>query len=343
VATSVELNALSRSEWNGFLLRQAHSHPWHTWDWTDYLVQSRGRKAMRISLHDERGGVLGLYVIILEPAFPLGIIADSIPMYHFSGPILDEDMTSDQLQEAHRRLAAFVDWKLKNGIVLHSTTRICEPELKELSCLKEWEDVGFTVKEGQTFTYLVPVDEGSIMGRYDHDFRNQVRQGARKGGTVEVNPQVDANTLYGLYLITMKEAGLKPRYARKEVASLIDAPGSIARDVYVCKYQGRPVAFAVCLTFGRTAIYWLAGMDRRFKEVRPNNLLVDEIIRNSLKRGICRIDFGGAARKGLHDFKSSIGAKPTQVFVLEKTYSRLFALHRGYTYVRSSIHDISLN
>jgi hypothetical protein len=271
------------------------------------------------------------------------MIADSIPMYHQSGPILAEGLTSDQVKEGHRRLAAFVDQKLKDGGVLHSTTRIWEPELKERTCLKEWESVGFSVREGQTLTYLVPEDEGSIMGHYDHDFRNQVRQGTRRGGTVETNPEVDANTLYELYLTTMKEARLRPRYARKEVAYIIEAPGSVARDVYVCKYQGRPIAFAVCLTFSHTAIYWLAGTDRRFKEVRPNNLLVDEIIRNSLRRGIRRIDFGGAARKGLYDFKSSIGTQPTQVFVLRKSYSRLFALHRGYKYIRSSIQNISLN
>lgn len=311
---------------------------------------------MRLSLHDGRGSVVGLFTMILEPAFPFGMdgrspfplwVADSIPVHHFSGPILAEGLTADQMKEAHRKLATFVNYELRRDGALHLAMRIWQPtfvcDCAMHACLNEWEYVGFGARKWQTLVYFMPGDESSILRNYDHDFRNQVRQGLKRGGTVEVNRQVDANEVYELYMKTRKDQGIRPNYSLPEVASLLNAPGNINRDVYVCRYQGKAVAFAVCLVFNRTAVYWLAGTDRVFKEARPNNLIMDEFIRNSLSRAISMIDLGSGIKRGLREFKLSVGAVPTPYFELTKTYSHLFDLRKGYAYFRSLVHNIALN
>ena len=325
----ITVNSLDRKAWNAFLLEQAQSHPWHSWEWSKYLALFRGRQVLRLVIYDRQGDVVGLQSIILQPTFPIGTLADSIPMYHFSGPILREDVTQNEREEIHKELIRFFDGELKRYGTVHLTVRIWESDLVDRACLRQWVYAGFNIREGQTFTYLMGENQSSIMQRYDHDFRNQVRQGFRRGGSVQLNGQIDVRTVYELYLESMAEAGARPRYSLQEVALMLNTNENRFRDVYVCKYKGEMVAFAICLKFSCTAIYWLAGMNRKFREVRPMNLIIDEFIRNSLRQDIRRIDFGGGGTKGLFHFKRSIGAKLTSVFELTRTYSNLlFRLHQ---------------
>jgi len=269
-------------------------------------------------VHESGGAVLGVCSICIEPLLWFGKRADSIPVWAVSGPILQDGLDPETKKALYEELVDHVENELKERKVLHSEIRIWDPFL-ESACLEAWLRAGYSVKNVQSLMRSVPLNETEVMSTYDKSFSKEVRQGHRRGARVEVNTQCDCDELYRLHATTMERAGSSPRYNPDEISYVLGWNNSL-RDVYLCKYEGRTIAFAISLRFNRVTIGWIAGFDRKYAGIRPMNLIFDELIRNSARQGVQTIDFGGEPTAGLSHFKRSIGANPVLCYYLNKTY-----------------------
>jgi Acetyltransferase (GNAT) domain len=317
----VLLNQLNKSAWNDFARKQPHSHFWHSWEWGEFLASFKHREILRFSVQDRDETILGLSSVCLEP---LPVLrkwgykkGDSIPVYHFAGPILANDLSERSRITVLDELIDFTTSELRKRAVLHFSTRIWNP-VSALSSFEPWQKAGFIIREHRTLTYNVPRVVSEIEEKYTHSFRWAVKAGCRRGGIVEVNRSVDPAKIYKLYQISAAEGGICPRYSLPEVEHVLSWNTDL-RDLYVCTYEEEPIGFTIALNFGKMSIYWLAGMDRKFRRINPMNLLVDQFIRNSVLKDLSIIDFGGGSGGLLH-FKESTGAGPTPTFELTKTY-----------------------
>jgi CelD/BcsL family acetyltransferase involved in cellulose biosynthesis len=74
--------------------------------------------------------------------------------------------------------------------------------------------------------------------------------------------------------------------------------------------DGAPIAGAVFLRSGPTAMYKYGASDERAWRLRPNNLILAEAIRRAAEDGCSRFDFGRSdfADAGLRAFKLGWGA-----------------------------------
>lgn len=289
------------------------------------MASFRQRQVLRFSIHGSGGDVLGVSTICIEPLTWFGKRADSIPVWAFSGPILQDGLDPQTKQALYWELINFVERELRRRGALDATIRIWDPFL-DSECLEPWLRAGYHIKEQRTLMCSVPPEESQVMKTYDNSFRRQVGQGHRRGGRVETNTPVDNEELYRLYAMTMSHAGTHPRYDLDEVAYVLNWSNDL-RDVYLCKYEGRLVGFAIFLKFNRVTILWLAGMDRISVGIRPMNLIFHELMLNSARAGMRTIDFGGGPTAGLSHFKQGVGAKPTSLYYINKTYcNRLYLL-----------------
>lgn len=316
------LNHLDKQAWNDFARKQIHSHFWHSWEWGEFLASFRRRAILRFSVHDTQGNVLGLSSVCVELLPLLGkwgnTRGDSIPVYHFSGPILEDNLTLQSRSKLYEELIDFMDRELRKRRALHFTTRIWDPFFGP-SVFEPWTRAGFQIREHRTFTYRVPQEIAKVNDGYTHSFKWAVKAGSHRGGAVEVNSTVDPTKIYELYSMSMAEGGTCPRYSLEEVTHALNWSSDL-KDLYVCKYNGKQIGFALVLKFGRMNIYWLAGMNRNFRRINPTNLIINELICESVRNRILNIDFGGGRTSGLLHFKASLGARPEPTFELSKTY-----------------------
>jgi CelD/BcsL family acetyltransferase involved in cellulose biosynthesis len=80
--------------------------------------------------------------------------------------------------------------------------------------------------------------------------------------------------------------------------------------VSIAEWNGQAIAAAVFLVFNQTVIYKYGASDPLALELRPNELILDEAIRQGAQEGRRFFDFGVTAKsnQGLRRFKSKWGA-----------------------------------
>jgi Acetyltransferase (GNAT) domain len=313
----IYLNQLNKVKWDEFLRQQTHSHFWHSWEWGEFLASFKQRRILRYSIH-EKGDIVGLCTVCIVPIPRFGRRGDSIPAWHFSGPILKHDLDLQAKKSAYSQLFKAIDGELMEKAILDMTFRIWDPSL-DRACFESLMDSGYDFEETQSWMFNVREDESQIMKTYTKHFRNQVRQGERRGAAVEVNAPVDVEELYALHEMTMVHGHTRPRYSMDEVAFVLNW-GTELKDLYLCKHEGRLMGFLVTLKFNNVTIVWLAGMDRRYAEFRPMNLMYHELMKRSARQAIRTVDIGGGVTEGVTHFKEDLGAKPMPIFVLHKKY-----------------------
>ncbi len=145
--------------------------------------------------------------------------------------------------------------------------------------------------------------------------RKKIRQGLRRGElrVCEVTDKRDVARCYGLFQQSYKAA-----HVPLADQSLFDAAFDVLYPRGMCKYwlatvNGADVAASVELAYKDTIYGWYGGIDRRFSEYLPGELLMWQILTWGIENGYRVYDFGGAGRPGekygVRDFKAKFGGR----------------------------------
>jgi len=162
---------------------------------------------------------------------------------------------------------------------------------------------------------LTPGEE-ALFARYRTNVQRNIRKAEREGIAVESdNTPEGVRDFYRLNCLTRREHGLPPQPARffdnlrehvldKGLGSLLMA-----------RHRGAPVAGAVFLHFGKRAIYKYGASDRRYQNLRVNNLVFREGIRAMCGKGFRTLSFGRTDlhHEGLRQFKLSWGVQESRL------------------------------
>lgn len=159
--------------------------------------------------------------------------------------------------------------------------------------------------------------------------KSQVRRGTRKaireGVTVEqAKDRAALDAFFRLHLQTRRRQGV-PTQPRRFIR---DFEGLFRRGlgfVMTARWEGRPIAAAIFLTYNGTLTYKYGASDRPYLDKRPNQLLFSEAIRWGCANGMHTLDFGRTDldNEGLRSFKRSWGAEERTL-----AYTRLEARPR---------------
>lgn len=144
--------------------------------------------------------------------------------------------------------------------------------------------------------------------------RSQVRRSltkAQRAGVqvVRATDRAALREFYALHEDTRRRQGvpIQPK------AFILGFEGLFAQGlghVLLARHEGRTVAAAVFLTYGRTLTYKYGASDAAHLDVRPNHAIFAEAIRQGCASGLGELDFGRTDpdNEGLARFKRSWGA-----------------------------------
>jgi len=170
--------------------------------------------------------------------------------------------------------------------------------------------------------------EGVVFSRFRPNVQRNIRKAEREGISVAPDSTpAGVREFYRLNCMTRREHSLPPQPLRffenirshvleKEFGTLL-----------LARHKRSVVAGAVFLHFAGKAIYKYGASDRRYQELRPNNLVFREGIRDLCGKGMRMLSFGRTDihHEGLRQFKLGWGA-------VERTlqYARYDVTSRAY-------------
>jgi hypothetical protein len=151
-----------------------------------------------------------------------------------------------------------------------------------------------------------------LMSRFASPVRRAIRKAERSGVSAAVvrNRQAVAD-FYGLHVQTRRRHGLPPQPSSffLNIYEHIIKPG--LGFVVLAQGRSRPIAAAVFFRFGKNALYKYGASDKKFQELRANNLVMWQGIQFLARNGAEKLHFGRTEcqNDGLRRFKLSWGAE----------------------------------
>ena len=163
---------------------------------------------------------------------------------------------------------------------------------------------------------LLHPDEKQLFAESSSAARRGVRKSLHVGLTVAISNSLDAvYSFYRLHLKTRRKHGIPPQsfaFFKHLHRRLLESGHGFVTTASVGK---RPVAAAVFLTSGNSAVYKFGASDERFQQMRGNNLVMWESIRWLARNGFVELDLGrtSLANEGLRRFKLGWGAVESRI------------------------------
>jgi hypothetical protein len=158
--------------------------------------------------------------------------------------------------------------------------------------------------------------QGVLFKSFSDTVRRGIRKAVRAGLRVEFSNGFDSiRTFYALHCLTRRRHGLPPQPLRffENIARYILAQGH--GFVATVRREDRPVAAAVFFHHNRKAFYKFGASDYAFQQLRPNNILFWEAIRQCADNGFDSLHLGrtSLANEGLRRFKLGFGAHEERI------------------------------
>jgi Acetyltransferase (GNAT) domain len=151
-----------------------------------------------------------------------------------------------------------------------------------------------------------------LADRFDSPVRRAIRKAERSGVSVFVGRNRQAvGDFYRLHVQTRRRHGLPPQPASffLNIYEHVIKPGLGFSVLAQCK--SRPIAAAIFFRFGKNALYKYGASDKRFQELRANNLVMWQGIQFLARNGAGKLHFGRTEcqNEGLRRFKLSWGTE----------------------------------
>jgi hypothetical protein len=151
-----------------------------------------------------------------------------------------------------------------------------------------------------------------LADRFDSPVRRAIRKAERSGVSAVVARNRQAiSDFYRLHVQTRRRHGLPPQPASffLNIYEYIIKPG--LGFTVLAQRGSRPIAAAIFFRFGNNAVYKYAASDKRFQELRANNLVMWQGIQFLARHGAEKLHFGRTEceNDGLRRFKLSWGTE----------------------------------
>jgi lipid II:glycine glycyltransferase (peptidoglycan interpeptide bridge formation enzyme) len=153
---------------------------------------------------------------------------------------------------------------------------------------------------------------GELFARLQSPVRRAIRKAEKSGLTVEASKTREAMLdFYRLHVWTRRRHGLPPQ----SLTFFLNIHEAIIKTglgfIVLAQRETKPIAAAVFLHSGATALYKYGASDKGVQELRGNNLVMWEGIKRLTGKGLKTLHFGRTSvdNDGLRKFKLSWGTK----------------------------------
>lgn len=307
------LDPRSDSEWDADVL----SHPEHTFfhsaAWADVLCRTYGHRCSYLRL-TEAGKLLALVPLLAVESRVTGRRAVCLPFTDRCSPLefspCGRPAVRDQLaQMAHRQ-----DWKYVE----------LRGDLANAACEAPPTFYGHTLD--------LTAGAEALLAGFDTSVRRAIRKAERSQLTVGVaDTLASVEQFYRLHVRTRRRHGVPPQpfsfFSNIHEAAIKRGLGFVVH----ARLASRPIAGAIFLRFGTHAVYKFGASDERLQELRGNNLVMWEGIKQLVADGSHTLHFGrtDCHQDGLRRFKRAWGAREEPIF-----YSRFGGAKNAWVNVK---------
>ena len=312
VATQDEL-----SRWNQIISRCPYSESLHTLEWRNALATCfKQMEPLYFTVRDESGSIAGALCCFIFRPIPLSKSLLSMPWALPGGPLFFPGTNvatatlsvCDKLDEISRRR------RLSEAVF--TLPSHCSADITS-----SFTSAGYSV-EAERFTHILNVEAGfdAVWNAYNKRVRGAVRKAEKTGVIVrETEDEADMMEFYRLYLKMMSRFDSTP----KPLSLLKYLQTSPIARLVVAQLADRIIAGLLFLHFNSSVRLWCEASDPDYLLYRPNNVIINYIIRWACERGYKLVDFGASPpeNEGLVAFKEEWRAKKVWFHTLARTYS----------------------
>ncbi|MBL1173751.1 GNAT family N-acetyltransferase [Pantanalinema sp. GBBB05] len=254
-------------------------------------------------------GLMNTYTSAMEGTFGGWISSDNLRLEHIRLLI---DFLLNQLKgNLSWRINPYDDLLSKIPIQAEHNCCLINPEdpnsTKAISALLELGHPIFILDETQTLN----LDDGfnSLFKSQSSSVR-KAKKASKAGVSIKViqTPE-EWREYYQVYQASLERWHSSSGYAWElfEVMQQLNSPNI---KLWVAVYDNQIVCGALCFYSKHHVVYWHGCALEQYFELRPVNLMMLEIIRNSCEQGYSWFDFNpSGGMKGVKAFKASFGAK----------------------------------
>jgi len=293
------INPTSYLPWDDLLLTHPDTTFFHTSAWARVLSESYGYTPLYFTIIED-GRLAGLFPVMEVDSLLTGRRAVSLPFTDECNPIAKNDENFETVMNIIAKYGKKAGWKyiqIRGG---QEYFRQIQPnDIFRKHTLKLSSDVDLIFKGLK----------GSV--------KRNIKRAQKEQIQVRISNTVDAiDAFWELNCQTRKSHGLPPQPIRffnnifKHV--IANGMGFIA----VALHRMKVVAGAVYFHWNGKAIYKYGASDRRFLDLRPNNLIMWEAIRRYSEAGYSSFDLGRTEKEntGLMQFKRGWGADERELY-----------------------------
>lgn len=309
LATDEELR-----DWNQIIANCHYSEALHTYEWQNALKSSfKQMKPLYLVVKDDGKTVSVMPSFVFQP-IPLIKSLSSMPWTLPGGILIVSEVN---VQEMAKSVCQKIDEIANEN---HLTEVVINLNHNE-RIINSFINNGFINKENW-FTHILDLDKGYdfVWNAYNKRVRGAVRKAEKTGVIVrETEDERDMIAFYKMYLGMMRRFGSTPKpYSLLRFLQI----SPIARLV-IAELNGNLIGGLLFLHFNRNVRLWCETSDPNFLSYRPNNAVINYIIKWSCENGYKLVDFGASpvGNDGLVAFKEEWGAKMQWFCTLLKVYS----------------------
>ncbi len=303
--------------WNEIISRCPYSEALHTVEWRDALKTCfKQLEPLYFTIRDRSDNIVGTLPCFIFHPMPLVSMMLSMPWKLPGGPlILPEANAAEAVSSVIEKLDGISYGKRSFETTL-TLPADCGPDV-----IHSLESNGY-LTQPRNFTHILRTDKGydEIWKAYNKRIRGAVRKAKKRGVIVrETEGEAEMMDFYRLYLALMERFNSTPK-PYQLLRYLQTSP--IARLV-VAQLDHQIIAGLLFLHFNSSVRLWCEASDPDFLSYRPNNAVIDYIIRWACEHGYPRVDFGASPveSEGLIAFKEEWRAEKTWFCAFTKLHS----------------------
>jgi len=284
-----------REAWNSFVRSRADASFYHLYAWRDFYRDVFGKETHYLVALDSSDQFQGILPLVRQKSLLFGDYMVSLPFFNYGGVNSESEMVRNEL--------------VKSAISIGNDFGLSHIEFRDDRPLS-----GLSVRQDKVAMWLdLPASEDELAKSLGAKRRSQIKRPMRENPTIQKGGVELLDDFYGIFSRNMRDLGT-PVYAKAMFHEILKRFPENAQIVLVRVHE-KPAAVAFLLHHGKiTEIPW-ASAASEFNGISINMLLYWEVLREAIRRGSSRFDFGRSTMgSGTYRFKKQWGAERLQLY-----------------------------
>ena len=310
---------IRKSGWKEYVMDHADGNFFQLPEAFDLFQHVPGYIPSVFAALDSTGKIAGILVSVLqqEPKFYAKLTSRSII---WGGPLVDNSEVCETI------LIQYLETLGKKAIYTQFRNTYDTSHLKS-----SFQKMKFIYLEHLNFLVHTETESPEkLLSSMSKSKSRQIKKGLSSAEIIETNCEEDIHTFYQLLQTLYQEKVNKPLAPKKFFDYFREQLVSKGLGKFLLiRHEGKIIGGIVCPIFPGKAIYewYIAGMDKEYKEQYPSILSTWAAIAEGQKMGLKHFDFLGAGKPdadyGVRDFKAKFGGELVQYGRYEKIHHPL--------------------